>query len=61
MRDCGGEDWAKWLGEEQASNSELKALLAPCPDDTLKFWPVGNVFGNVRNDRADLVEPVAAS
>jgi putative SOS response-associated peptidase YedK len=30
------EDWAKWLGEEPATNDELKALLVPFKDDALR-------------------------
>jgi putative SOS response-associated peptidase YedK len=27
-------DWAKWLGEEPATEDELLAMLKPCPDET---------------------------
>jgi putative SOS response-associated peptidase YedK len=33
-------DWPKWLGEEPATEDELKALLLPCPDKWLSIWPV---------------------
>ncbi len=36
------KDWAKWLGEEPATEEELMALLKPCPDDVLKIWRVGS-------------------
>jgi putative SOS response-associated peptidase YedK len=53
------KDWPKWLGEEPATPEELKALLAPCPDGTLKVWPVNRQkIGNVRNKSPGVVEPV---
>ena len=39
-------DWPKWLGEEQASEQDLLALLKPCPDEALKIWPVDKMVGN---------------
>lgn len=55
-------DWAKWLGEEPATNEELlDHLLKPCPDQAIKIWPVDNRVGNVRNNGPDLVVPVAAA
>jgi putative SOS response-associated peptidase YedK len=43
------QDWSKWLGEEPATESELLALVKPCPDDAIKIWAVDNGAGNVRN------------
>jgi hypothetical protein len=44
------EDWANWLGEELATNDELKALLGPFKDDALTMWSVNRQrIGNVRN------------
>lgn len=54
------DDWAKWLGEEPAAAEELKALLAPCPDEALKLWPVNRQkIGNVRNKSSDLADPIS--
>jgi putative SOS response-associated peptidase YedK len=53
------EDWAKWLGEEPASEEELLALLKPCPDDALKIWPVGKAVGNVKNNGPQLIATAA--
>jgi putative SOS response-associated peptidase YedK len=53
-------DWPRWLGEELAAESELKALLRPCPPERLQIWPVSSRVGNVRNDSPDLAEPLAA-
>jgi putative SOS response-associated peptidase YedK len=54
-------DWPKWLGEEPASEQELLAILKPCPDETLKIWPVDKMVGNVRNNGPQLVLPVLSS
>ena len=51
-------DWPKWLGETQASEEELLALLKPCSDDALKIWPVGKAVGNVKNTGPQLAMPV---
>jgi putative SOS response-associated peptidase YedK len=51
-------DWPKWLGEEPATESELLALLKPCPDKALKIWPVDNAVGNVRNKGPQLLRPL---
>ena len=52
------KDWPKWLGEEEATETELKALLVPCKSNRLKMWPVHKRVGNVRNNGRELVEPV---
>ena len=54
-------DWPKWLGEEPASEQELLAILKPCPDETLKIWPVDKTVGNVRNNGPQLVLLVPSS
>jgi putative SOS response-associated peptidase YedK len=55
-------DWAKWLGEEAATPEELKALLVPCPDETVKIWPVNRTkIGNVRNKGPEVVQPESAA
>jgi len=48
-------DWPKWLGEEQAMEAELSAMLKPCLDEALKIWPVGKAVGNVKNKRPQLI------
>jgi putative SOS response-associated peptidase YedK len=53
-------DWAKWLGEQPATEEELLALLKPCPDELLKIWPVDKAVGNVRNKGPQLIIPVLA-
>ena len=49
-----------WLGEEPAELAELKALLDPYPADEMICWPVSARVGNVRNNDASLIEPLAA-
>ena len=51
-------DWAKWLGEQPATDAGLKALLRPYPSELMTLWPVDRKVGNVRNDGPDLVRPV---
>jgi putative SOS response-associated peptidase YedK len=51
-------DWPKWLGEEPATEDELKALLVPCRPERVKVWPVNKRVGNVRNNGRELVEPI---
>jgi putative SOS response-associated peptidase YedK len=56
------EDWAKWLGEEPATNDELRALLVPFKDDALTMWPVNRQkIGNVRNKNREVASPGAPS
>ncbi len=52
-------DWPKWLGETDATDAELKALLKPYPSDAMRLWPVDKRVGNVKNDDAALSEPIA--
>jgi putative SOS response-associated peptidase YedK len=50
-----------WLGEEPADPIPLKALLAPYPSEGMMCWPVSARVGNVKNNDASLIEPVALS
>ena len=54
------ETWPAWLGEEPAHASELRALLAPFPSEEMTCWPVSPRVGNVKNNDASLIEPIAA-
>ncbi|HUC51752.1 MAG TPA: SOS response-associated peptidase [Xanthobacteraceae bacterium] len=51
------ENWAGWLGETTASDTELKAMLKPYPGAGMAFWPVERRIGNSRNDNPDLFTP----
>jgi len=48
-----------WLGEEPADPRQLKALLAPYPSAAMTCWPVSLRVGNVTNNDASLIEPIA--
>ena len=54
------EFWRMWLGEEPAEPLALKALLAPLPSEQMSGWPVSARVGNVKNNDANLIEPIAA-
>jgi putative SOS response-associated peptidase YedK len=54
------EAWPVWLGEEPAEASALKDLLGPIPSDEMTCWPVNARVGNVKNNDASLIEPIAA-
>jgi putative SOS response-associated peptidase YedK len=48
-----------WLGEEEALADELSSLLRPFPAERMRAYPIGPRVGNVKNDDAALVEPLA--
>lgn len=45
----------RWLDPEQPSAEQL---LQPCPDEWLEAFPVSTQVNNVRNDAAELIEPL---
>jgi putative SOS response-associated peptidase YedK len=49
--------WRLWLGEDAPS---VLGLLRPYPAELMRAYPVGPQVGNVRNNSADLLEPIAA-
>jgi putative SOS response-associated peptidase YedK len=56
----GPDRWRSWLGENAATQAELKAMLRPYSGAAMTFWPVDRRIGNVRNDSPDLFAPVEA-
>ncbi len=48
--------WPLWLGETEGEASDLLRSSAA----EFRLWRVGTEVNNVRNDRAELLEPVAA-
>jgi len=50
--------WGDWLGENSVSESEVKTLLRPYPEQAMAFWAVDRRVGNVRNDSPDLFAPL---
>ena len=55
----GPEVWPEWLGKEPVDLPRLKTLLAPYPAEEMTCWPVSNRVGNVKNNDASLIEPIA--
>jgi putative SOS response-associated peptidase YedK len=53
-------DFPRWLGEEEASPDELRALLRPYPHEPMRVYPIGLRIGNVKNDDAALIEAMKA-
>jgi putative SOS response-associated peptidase YedK len=54
------EAWAKWLGEESATQGELQSLSTVWPAERMRMYPVSTRVNNVKNDDAGLVKPMAA-
>jgi putative SOS response-associated peptidase YedK len=42
------ENWPTWLGEREADQDELRALLKPAPNDLLHLWPLSKRVGGVK-------------
>jgi len=40
--------WPAWLGEQPATERDLKAMLAPSPSEDMVCWPVSQRVGNVK-------------
>jgi len=53
------EIWSRWLGEEPAHPHQLKSMLVPYAGAMIA-WPVSARVGNVKNNDATLIDPVAA-
>jgi putative SOS response-associated peptidase YedK len=53
--------WPAWLGKEAADAPQLKARLAPYPSEKMVAWPVSPRVGNVKNNDASLIEPIAGA
>jgi putative SOS response-associated peptidase YedK len=51
-------DWPLWLGEVEGAPA---SLLQAAPEAVLRVWRVGKAVGNVKNDGAELIEPVEAA
>jgi putative SOS response-associated peptidase YedK len=54
------EDYAKWLGEDEVDPVRLLQMLRPFSAEKMTCSPVDRRVGNVKNDEAALIEPVAA-
>jgi putative SOS response-associated peptidase YedK len=53
-------DYARWLGEEEASQQELLRMLQAAPAERMECYPVGAAVGNVKNNGASLIERLPA-
>jgi putative SOS response-associated peptidase YedK len=52
---------AAWLGEEAADADELAAMLQPYPSKLMRAYRIGLTIGNVKNEGAELIEPLMAA
>jgi putative SOS response-associated peptidase YedK len=50
--------WPVWLGEVEASATELGALLRPYPAELMRAYRIGPAVGNVKNDEPGLLDPL---
>lgn len=50
------EAWPTWLGERQADEAELRALLVPFPPERLAVWPVSARVNKVAENDRGLLE-----
>jgi putative SOS response-associated peptidase YedK len=48
------KDYARWLSEEP----DPADLMVPFPSGLMKIWPVSTRVNNVRNQEADLLDPI---
>ena len=49
--------WDNWV-DPAATTSQLSKLLAPCPDATIRIWPVSSAVNNITAENANLLNPV---
>lgn len=52
------EDYGRWLGDELAEPDDVLGLLRPYPAEAMVAYPVSRAVSNVRNEGADLLEPI---
>jgi putative SOS response-associated peptidase YedK len=48
------KDYTRWLSEDP----DPADLMVPFPSELMKIWPVSTRVNNVRNQEADLLEPI---
>lgn len=51
------KDYQRWL-EEGEEHAQPVDLLRPYPEEEMKSWRVSDEVGNIRNNWAELIEPV---
>jgi putative SOS response-associated peptidase YedK len=52
------EGWLEWLGEREASNDKLLAMLRFYPAELMEAYPVNERVGNVQINDASLIQPL---
>ena len=51
--------WKAWMDSNLTDVDQVRALMyAPKPDDHLRYWPVKPLVNSIRNNGAELVEPI---
>lgn len=51
--------WNAWLDSNLTDVEHIRALMKiPKPDDHLRYWPVKPLVNSIRNNGAELVEPI---
>jgi putative SOS response-associated peptidase YedK len=51
--------WSTWMDSNLTDVEHIRALMnAPKPDDHLRYWPVKPLVNSIRNNGAELVEPI---
>lgn len=55
------DGWRRWLDPHNSDIDELRALLAPASEAVLTMHPVSTQVNSVRNNGAELIEPVDPS
>ena len=51
--------WNAWMDSNLTDVEQVRALMnAPKPDDHLRYWPVKPLVNSIRNNGAELVEPI---
>jgi putative SOS response-associated peptidase YedK len=51
------QNWPMWLGEAEGDRT---VLMRPAADGLLRVWPVDRRVGSPRNNRPELLAPIAA-
>jgi putative SOS response-associated peptidase YedK len=55
------DDWDSWLNPDFTNQDKLKTLIDRREDDqNLQFWPVRPLVNSIRNNGAELIEPIEA-
>ncbi len=55
------DDWDSWLNPDFTNHDKLKVLIERREDDQeLQFWPVRPLVNSIRNNGAELIEPIEA-